>query len=233
MNIYPKIWTLAIALLMWNCTNDYDLNVPSGPERELTAAGRYFMEISFGNESGQRYSNLRKWEQDIRIFVPDTTYPQLMEELTSIIDEINDLSSTILLRRVNSMETSNYVIYFGDAGTYVSDYESNAAGFVDDNWGYFYIYWDSFEINRGSMYVDVTRAEETECRKHLLREELTQSLGLMNDTDDYTNSIFFQSWTCTTSYAELDRKMIDYILRPELQPGMTEEEVIAVVKDWE
>ena len=39
------------------------------------------------------------------------------------------------------------------------------------------------------MYVDIFRANE-QGQLHLLREELTQSLGLGQDSEKYLNSIF-------------------------------------------
>jgi hypothetical protein len=61
------------------------------------------------------------------------------------------------------------------------------------------------------MYVDIYRCESIEGQKHLLREELTQSLGLTNDAFDYRESIFYQKWTETTEYAPIDRKLIEML----------------------
>jgi hypothetical protein len=61
------------------------------------------------------------------------------------------------------------------------------------------------------MYVDIYRCESLDGQKHLLREELTQSLGLFNDSYKYENSIFQQRWTETTEYAPIDRVLIDML----------------------
>jgi hypothetical protein len=45
-------------------------------------------------------------------------------------------------------------------------------------------------------------------KKHILREELTQSIGLLNDSMKYPNSIFYQGWTFPTEYTELDKEVI-------------------------
>jgi hypothetical protein len=77
---------------------------------------------------------------------------------------------------------------------------------LKNNWGYFELY-----IDTGVMYVDVFRARDIESQKHLIREELTQSLGLVNDSWKYENSIFYQGWTTTNSYSEIDIKLIDLL----------------------
>lgn len=67
-------------------------------------------------------------------------------------------------------------------------------------WGLINIDWD----------VDTYRANEGE-QKHLLREELTQSLGLFNDSPKYRESIFYDGWTTTTEYSDLDREPIQML----------------------
>ena len=61
------------------------------------------------------------------------------------------------------------------------------------------------------MYVDIERTSTNDGQKHLLREELTQSLGLCNDSYDYPESIFYQGWTETTEYAEIDKELIQML----------------------
>jgi hypothetical protein len=61
------------------------------------------------------------------------------------------------------------------------------------------------------MYIDTYRNGDETSHKHLLREELTQSLGLFNDSWEYPESIFYQGWTTTTEFAPIDRELIDML----------------------
>jgi hypothetical protein len=76
---------------------------------------------------------------------------------------------------------------------------------LTNNWGLF-----SVGSVKGYMYVDINRANEVE-QKHLLREELTQSLGLFNDSYKYPESIYYQGWTTTTEYAPIDIELIEML----------------------
>ncbi|MDX1618398.1 MAG: DUF2927 domain-containing protein, partial [Balneolaceae bacterium] len=181
----------------------------------------FLLEVTFGNEFGISYNRVRKWDGDIAIYLPVTAYPELNKELDRIIDELNNLSEKITLDRVDSRSESNFIVFFGNSDTYVSDYEPNAAGRTEANYGLFWTHWDGrYRINEGSLYVDMFRVEDPERRKHLLREELTQAPGLMNDTDRYPESIFYGSWTCTTSYSEMDRQVIKFFLSSGDKAGM-------------
>jgi hypothetical protein len=68
-------------------------------------------------------------------------------------------------------------------------------------------------------------------RSHLIREELTQGLGLLNDSWDREDSIFYQGWTDITRYAPIDRSVIAMLYRPELTPGMSIEQALAVLRE--
>ena len=71
------------------------------------------------------------------------------------------------------------------------------------------------------MYVDIQRANAQE-QMHLLREELTQSLGLGKDSEKYPNSIFQSSWTQTTEYLPIDRELIRLLYHPEMKIGLND-----------
>ena len=130
-----------------------------------------------------------------------------MNELNRIVKELNDIINPITISVVSKRSDANFIIFLGSYQTFAKNHPEVHAERLKDNWGYFQIY-----NNEGLMYVDVTRASNDEnAQKHLLREELTQSLGLCNDSYKYDNSIFYQGWTTTTEYAPIDRELIDML----------------------
>jgi len=81
---------------------------------------------------------------------------------------------------------------------------------LEKKWGLFQI----FNFGGGEMFVDMERTgEDRDAQNHLLREELTQSLWLCNDSWKYPESIFYQGWTTTTEYSEMDKKLIAMLFR--------------------
>lgn len=74
------------------------------------------------------------------------------------------------------------------------------------------------------MYVDIFRANE-QGQLHLLREELTQSLGLGQDSERYLNSIFQINWTTTSSYSQIDKDIIRLLYHSNMKVGLNENEV--------
>jgi len=79
------------------------------------------------------------------------------------------------------------------------------------------------------MYVDIFRANE-QGQLHLLREELTQSLGLGQDSEKYLNSIFQINWTTTSSYSQIDKDIIRLLYHPNMKVGLNENEVDVLLR---
>lgn len=192
----------------------------------------YFKEVALGSEFGTSSQSIRKWNTDIRVFMKGDELDYMEAELEQIISELNELIDPINISMVDSELDANYIVYLGSGENYVSDVESNASPYVDENLGFFWVYWDSGNnINRGNMYVDVFEVVDRDAQLHLLREEFTQSLGLMNDADDDPSSIFYDSWTTTTEYAAVDEELVMLLYNTPIQPGMDASQVDKVLAD--
>lgn len=170
----------------------------------------YFNEIVLGREYESSDNGIAcKWTSDVNIFVVGQKREYLMDELNKIVGELNDIIDPININIVDNRSDANYVILFGSESEY-NDMAPSSIGYTDHNWGMFIINSGAV-IHRGTMYVDIYRCDEVDGQKHLLREELTQSLGLTNDSYKYENSIFQQRWTETTEYAPIDIRLIEML----------------------
>lgn len=186
----------------------------------------YFIEIALGSEFNTTNKVIMKRYTDIKIYVEGEKPNYLMEELKLIIDELNALIRFIKLELVEYKSNSNFVIFFGSGKDYAEKIESNAKKYIDDNWALFFVNINSsFDIIGGSMYVDIYKTQSEKTQKHLLREELTQSIGLMNDSDKYKDSIFYDAWTETNYYTEIDKEIIKILYSDNIISGMNEEQL--------
>ena len=137
---------------------------------------------------------------------------------------MTEIISSIKIKIVNKNE--NLTITFSPE----SDFTSIDPNYVPTNYGFFWALWhdDNFVIYDANILIssaDITQKE----RSHLIREELTQSLGLMNDSDKYNDSIFYQEWTDVTEFSELDRVAIKLLYLKKIEPGVSKEQVFKVL----
>jgi len=212
------------------CTKEEGFILPEVSEYNQDVIN-YFKEVALGFEFGNASLVTRRWEKNMKIFVGGNPDSELLKELDRIIDEINVLSSTdFMIERVTDSIKSNYYVFFGSATDYKKIYPSQS-DLVSSNLGLYSVYWkNSNEIHRGHMYVDITRAS-LQAQLHILREELTQSLGLGKDSDLYPESIFYQEFsTITNNFSQIDKDLIRLLYHPNLSVGLNDTQVEIVLK---
>jgi len=224
-----SIIILSLLTFVQGCSKEEVLPESQG-EIPLSPAHEYFVKVAFGESYSPKYRNIRKWTSDIKIFLPETQYLQLNAELENIISELNELIKDIKVEKVSNLHDSNFVVYFGDGNKYVHEYEPDATPFIVQNVSLFWFYSTEWTIYKGSVYIDPNRIEDTDCQKHRLREEITQSLGLMLDSYDYPNSIFYKAYSCVTEYSDFDKRLIQLMYDPNIYPGMSQQDVIEYLR---
>lgn len=184
----------------------------------------YFFEVALGSEYGSSQPVIHKWTDDVRIKINGEPTSEDLDSLDKVIADLNSLINDISLETVTFNQ--NIDIYF----TSVNQFESILPSYVPGNMGFFSVWWDSNGvIYVGKILIATDRINQQE-RSHLIREELTQSLGIMKDSYRYEDSIFYQGWTDTSSYLPIDRAVIRLLYDSRLVPGMTQEQVISALE---
>jgi hypothetical protein len=184
-------------------------------EQEL----EYFFEIAFGTEYGSSTTVLHKCTSNIRIKVNGIPTSTDLDTLNQLIAELNTLVSSISLSIVS--DNPNVEIYF----TTVSQFPLIEPSYISGNMGYFSVWWNATgAIYKGRILIASDMVSQQE-RSHLIREELTQNIGLFKDSWRYQDSIFYQGWTDTIAYAPIDCSIISLLYDPSLRPGMTQDQV--------
>jgi hypothetical protein len=187
----------------------------------------YFLEVAMGNEFGQSTPIVKKWQGPVRIQIHGTPTPEDWQTLQAVIQDIAGLTNGLQLQIVQ--DNPNMEIYFVPE----SDFRRYEPNYRPLNYGFFWTHWDERNTIYNARILITTVGVSQKERSHLIREELTQSLGLMQDSSRYQDSIFFQGWTDPTQYAEIDRALIQMLYRPEIQPGMTRSQVMQVLGQWQ
>ena len=191
----------------------------------------YFNHIALNQEFEDKNVKVKKWARDINIFCEGKWNPALKKELQTIIKDLSALIGKVKINVVQSKTKSNYRIFIGSPDDYVAKVEPKAKEKVLNNFGLFWIYWDqNNQILRGSMYVDPARANTLAWQKHLLREELTQSLGLMNDSLKYKDSIFYEKYSHVTKFSKIDTILIKLLYSKFIRPNMTKRSVERIIE---
>lgn len=139
--------------------------------------------------------------------------------LNTVISDFNSLSSSIKLKKVSS--SPDIEIHFVPG----SQFQSIEPNYIAGNDGFFYFWWNgNSEIYRSRILIDSKKNSPQE-RCHLIREELTQSMGLARDSNSYPDSIFYSVWGSTNFYSELDKSLIKMLYNTSVPLGADEAQV--------
>ncbi|MBD2088871.1 DUF2927 domain-containing protein [Microcoleus sp. FACHB-1515] len=196
---------------------------PTPTARYTTEQINYFLEIALGAEFGSSDAVIRKWNAPIRIRVTGRPTSEDMRSLQAVIRDLNGLVQGTSLSIDNN--NSNVEMVFAPESEF-RRYEPN---YQPTNMGFGWIWWNQNTLNRARILISTTGITQQE-RSHLIREELTQSLGLMQDSYRYPDSMFYQGWTDPTQFSAIDRTVISMLYRPEIRAGMTRSQVVRVLQ---
>lgn len=218
---------LLLVILITSCTKESNNSEENelAPQYSNTEIIEYFKSIALGFEYGEPSEITRRWEEDINLYLGGNITNENLIEINRIIDEINELITIdISLNIVNDSINSNHYLYIGSREAYNNIFPDNIVNQIGSFWTYF----DSnnlFFYCRAYVDSNVSSIQQ----KHLIREELTQSLGLAKDSYTYMESIFQQRSTLTTEYAQIDRELIRLLYHPQMSAGLDADEVENVI----
>ena len=187
----------------------------------------YLTEIGLGAEFGDGANVVTKWVRDVRIVVAGSPTEADLAALDATMGDLNRLISSVTVSRASS-GPSELTLHFIP----LVEFDQVVPEYVPGNDGFFWVFRNSAnELTDGTILIRSDFLEQVH-RSHLVREEVTQAFGLMNDSFKYHDSIFQQSWTAVGDYAAIDEVIIALLYRPEVRPGMVRDEMRGVL-DWQ
>ena len=198
---------------------------PYGTSSYSQKGVEYFWEIGLCFEGNICDSpRVIKWAKAIRIHLAGQYTPADERELDNIIFELSQLTG-LSITKTNSIGDINiYIVPQSQFVSYCTAYDPS-----NRQEGHFEVRDQNNVINQAKICIENTTNEQL--KHHLLREELTQSLGLGSDSYRYTNSIFQQDPQYQpTQYADIDKELIKLLYDKRIRPGMTREEIDQILK---
>ena len=175
----------------------------------------YFFEVALNSEFGDSSSQIRKWTQAIEIYISGSYTDTDENTVKNIIDELKTITDESLQIKIGSKETANLTIIFCDPSEFNTHND-----YVPENVNGFVTVWKNQNSEIQKSQILISSSSSDSLRPHIIREELTQSLGLLNDSWEYENSIFYQGYSKTDQYSDIDKLVIQILYLSSIEPGM-------------
>jgi hypothetical protein len=174
----------------------------------------YFNEVAYGSDEmkGDKTNKITKWDKDIKMFLDGYYTNQDLMNVKSLLSELNTLIGNIKITIVKNKSEANSIVFFGDFNTFNSKYLYNQLQYVNCN-GYCLIYSYSGSIIIDNVKIFIRNDVSSLDKKHAIIEEITQSLGLANDSWAYEDSMFYEGYTTTQQLSKIDKEVIKMLYK--------------------
>ncbi|MBM3454209.1 MAG: DUF2927 domain-containing protein [Bacteroidetes bacterium] len=169
----------------------------------------YFNQVAYGSDEtpGEKANKITKWYSDIKIFLDGNYTSQDITTIKNLLNELNPLIAPLKMTIVKNKSESNSIVYFGDFKTFNSRHLDNSNAYINCN-GYCLIYgFDEITIITNTKIFIRTGTSALD-KKHAIIEEITQSLGLANDSWTYEDSMFYEGYSTTQQLSKIDKEVI-------------------------
>ena len=173
----------------------------------------YFAEIAFGTEFGGATAVVRRWVRNPTIRVNGAPTAEDLSALETVIQELNALMTGAQVSLVESAAAVE--LHFAS----IADFPTILPQYVPGNIGFVWVWWDGGQVINRSVVLIATDVD-LDLRRHLIREEVTQMLGLLQDSFTFPESIFYQGSSLVSEYTPVDRAVIEMLYGPHVAPGM-------------
>lgn len=186
---------------------------------------RYFLEVALGDSAdGNDEPRIRKWLTHMRLRIKGDLTPEDSVTVLGVASQLNKV-----LPDVEIVVTD----FFPDV-TIVFAHEDEFHLIVPDiepGSGYLFRFSTDLDnaITDGTILIPSDSIWTQDERDYLIMQGMTRILGFLYDSIEYPESIFYEWWNWRTELAPIDRKVIEIMYQPEIQPGMTRAGVIAAM----
>ena len=241
MELILSVLLLGIILLgigIYYVINFQDEYIPTEYEKELI---EYFKEVVLESEYYERPMRVVKWQRPMILFVSkEKKYVDQMKAIEKTVANINELVvDGFEIKLTDDLSKSNAVLYLGTLDR-VAELAPDFYQYMDDDIidedfsGFTYVEfeWSNYTILKASIFIEIE--DSLEVQKSTILEEITQSIGIPNDSEKYLNSIFYQhqieNGIINKEYSKMDIDIIKLLYHPKMKPGLNSKECEKAIK---
>ena len=198
----------------------------------------YFSEVGFGAEFGEKQAQdfIVRWEIGMEVYINGGTQSDI-DEVNKVIGELAQLTGLSIkftnqpistVKVPNNAINIRYTTQDAFAEACGEERYEKVVKYHGEQAGYFCNGWNDNSKIIVHAYVLIDNSIQPQSqRNHLLREELTQSLGIMKDSNSYTDSVFHDSYSSTpTEFSELDKQVIQILYDNRISAGMNLNDIL-------
>jgi hypothetical protein len=195
----------------------------AGAPEDLTKVRAWVETVTLGPEFGGDGKITARWAKPIGLSVMkgDQAARKDMLDLIPALNEALTPAGAPISLLEDGDPSAELKVYFTELSEFDAIGQQHGFPYVQGNWGYFYMFWnENREIQQGYVLLATDQLSGPSLR-HFTFEEVTQVLGLSNDSELFPDSIFYSNGSdggAATELSPLDRKLLSFFYK-HVPPG--------------
>ncbi|MBO4326881.1 MAG: DUF2927 domain-containing protein [Clostridia bacterium] len=179
----------------------------------------YYEDVALRSEYGDADGKVHRWTEPVRFYAaPSADLDKYENYLRAVIDRLNAVEGFPGIVFADREEEADLTLEFVSAekmGEITGSIGETALGYAVISW-----YNKTGRIFSGNIYIVCEEDSAEEDIRHTLLEETTQALGLMNDSNMYPDSIFYQGYSTVSELSEEDMILLRIHYSGYISEGM-------------
>ena len=154
---------------------------------------RFALQVMLGTEYGSSAKVVSRWTKAPSVSVFGGT-----DDQKAVVEEVFRTIGPILQPVIGHIEilpdnnaAASMKIYFAPQKDFRKIADSHGVRYREDDLGAFWMFWNSRNIMTSSFVLLASDKLSGDSLKHFAFEEITQSFGLAQDSDEFPDSIFY------------------------------------------
>ena len=235
--VLNKKITLLISLLIITGITTY--NLLDLEEYELSKYDieliNYFNEVALNAEYDESPNRITKWTEPMKVFIYKEK--ELSHEVSIVKNTIEKINSLVQdefhIQITDDPKKCNTIIFLTEREklepflpTLFENIETGINGLAEIGFDL-----ETFQITDAKIFIDILQPKES--IETTILEEITQSIGLMNDSEKYPDSVFYENKLdsiVTVEYSKMDMEIIQMLYHPKMKPGLDFKKAKEVIK---
>jgi hypothetical protein len=191
------------------------------------------LDVILGQEFGKSEFVVHRWKTapTVSVFGADERQKKTVQESVAHLNQV--LSKTRFGRiefTDDEDDNADLLIYFAPIRSFAEIAKKHDFKLMVNNEGCFSLKWNAQkEITNGYVLLASDRLRRQSDLRHIVLEEITQSMGLMNDSSTFRNSIFYAGKGGPEKLTQQDQLLLR-ILYSNLKPGAKRPTVLAAIR---
>lgn len=192
-------------------------------EADRAKVKKWVETVSLGSEFGGDGEIATRWTRPVRFSVMEGDRA-VRKDMLDLIPTLNEVLApagapiSVVADRTGDAEIT---VYFAPMARFDAIARGQGFSYVKGNYGFFHVFWNvRRELTRSVILMATDKLSGASLR-HFSYEELTQSLGLTNDSPVFADSIFYANGAdggAASKLSTLDRKLLSFFYT-RVQPG--------------